>query len=166
MPNFAVTHFDARHKCCCISYRKADRILSVRDLILIKALVLPNYYNDNQSFATGICTTCNRVLLLHGKPYVGTTPRSLQIHPLAASGVVLSVLTRSKNVCHCTICKVVKSTKPGTKRTKPEGRPRILEKPTNKMPITICNQCFQSIDSLRGYTCTKVFWLNKPSSDD
>ena len=25
------------------------------------------------------------------------------------------------------------------------------------MPITICNQCFQSIDSLRGHTCTKVF---------
>ena len=68
MPNFAVTHFDARHKCCCICYRKADRTLSVRALILIKTLVLPNYNNDNPSFATEICTTCNRVLLLHGKP--------------------------------------------------------------------------------------------------
>ena len=96
-------------------------------------------------------------LLLHGKPCVGTTPRSLQIHPLAASGVVLSVLTRSKNVCDCSICKVVKSTKPGTKRTKPEGRPRVLEKLFKKMPITIYNQCFQSNDLLRGHNCTKVF---------
>ena len=80
-------------------------------------MFLPNYNNDNPSFATGICNTCNRVLLLHGKPYVGTTPHSLQMHPLAASGVVLSVLTRSKNVCD-SICNVVKSTKPGTKRTK------------------------------------------------
>ena len=148
MPNFAVTNFDACHKCCCICYQKADRTLSVTALILMKALVLPNYNNDNPSFATRICNTCNRVLLLHGKPYVETTLRSLQIHPLAASGVVLSVLARSKNVCDCTICKVVKSTKPGTKRTKPERRPRVLEKPPKKMPITICIQCFQSIDSL------------------
>ena len=120
-------------------------------------MVLQNYNNYNPSFASGICTTCNRVLLLHGKPYVGTTPHSLQIHPLAASEVVLSVLTRSKNVCDCSICKVVKSTKPGTKRTRPEGRSRVFEKLFKKMPITICNQCFQSIDSLRGHTCTKVF---------
>ena len=79
------------------------------------------------------------------------------MHPLAASGVVPSVLTRSKNVCNCSICKVVKSTKPGTKRTKPEGRPRALEKLFKKMAITICNQCFQSMDSLRGHTCAKVF---------
>ena len=24
MPNFAVSHFDARHKCFCICYQKAD----------------------------------------------------------------------------------------------------------------------------------------------
>ena len=52
----------------------------------IDTLVLLNYDNDNPSFANGICNTCNRVLLLNGKSYVGTTPRSLQIHPLAASG--------------------------------------------------------------------------------
>ena len=86
MPNFAVTHFNARHKCSCIRYRKADRTLSVTALVLMKALVSLNYNNDNPSFATEICNTCNRVLLLHGIPYVGTTPRSLQIHPFAASG--------------------------------------------------------------------------------
>ena len=143
MSNFSVTHFDAYHKCCCICYRKAEKTLSVRALILIKALVLPNYNNDNPSFAIGICTICNGVLLIHGESYVGTTPCSLQIHLLAASGVVLSVLTRRKNVCDCSICKVVKSTKPETKRTKPEGRLRVLEKLFKKMPITICNQCFQ-----------------------
>ena len=34
------------------SYRKADRTLSVTALIVMKALVLPNYNNDNPSFAT------------------------------------------------------------------------------------------------------------------
>ena len=43
MPNFAVTHIDARDKCCCICYRKADRTLSVIALILIKALFFLNF---------------------------------------------------------------------------------------------------------------------------
>ena len=134
---------------------KSRQKLSVRALILVKGLVLPNYNNNNPSFATGVCNICNRVLLLDGKPYVGTTPRFLQIHSLAASGVVLYVLTRSKNVCDCSNCKVIKSSKLGTKRTKPEGRPRVPGKPSIKIPITLCNQCFQSIYSLRGHTCTK-----------
>ena len=28
MANFAVTHFDAHHKCCCICYQKADSTFS------------------------------------------------------------------------------------------------------------------------------------------
>ena len=94
MPNYAVTHFDAYHEWCCICYRKADRTLSVTYLTLMKALILQNYNKNNQSFAIGICNTCNRALLLDGKPNVGTTPNSLQTHPPAASGVVLSILTR------------------------------------------------------------------------
>ena len=71
MPYKALTHDEARLKCCCICYRKGDESITDTLLVFIRLFAVPNYVKGNPSTAQALCCTCRNVLRMCARPSIG-----------------------------------------------------------------------------------------------
>ena len=144
------THESCRFKVCILCYRKGTRLLSEKDVTLVKEYVIDGYSLENDNLPAALCTTCQILLSKKGNG------KDVKLSVVDDYDPKRPINLRSATKCDCKICKVARSDfNDSRKMKKKRGRPTTNSTEEQKQRVLkICATCFRIVYPGCTHDCT------------